>query len=174
MSKSAQTQSKTHPGSSLPGQHRTQGQKREPDTVSEETIDRLEKVTGGAEEPALHGGALGREINTLDAATEEQIDALRVDLTQDDDDIRNPRYGTGLIGDDMAEESLSRFTEVGKDLAEQGTVAVVPGREDTSKVLRKHHPNTSLARAQDVVEGNLDEPRDERRMEPKVDEGTAA
>ena len=42
------------------------------------------------------------------------------------------------------------------------------------RVLRRHHPNTGIARAQDVVEGNLDQPRDEEVMERKVDEGTAA
>lgn len=57
---------------------------------------------------------------------------------------------------------------------DQGVVTVEPGRDDTSQVLRRHHPNTGIARAQDVIEGNLDEPRDEEVMERKADEGTAA
>jgi hypothetical protein len=50
---------------------------------------------------------------------------------------------------------------------------VVPGRDDTSETLRRHHPNTDVARADAVVEGNLDEPRDEEVGERMVDEGTA-
>ena len=74
----------------------------------------------------------------------------------------------------LAEEEIARFTEVGPMQPDQGVVSVEPGRDDTSRVLRRHHPNTGIARAQDVVEGNLDQPRDEEVMERKVDEGTAA
>jgi hypothetical protein len=39
--------------------------------------------------------------------------------------------------------------------------------------VRKHHPNTTIAGSDAVVEGNLDEPMDESIVERKVDEGTA-
>lgn len=144
------------------------------DVATEADLDRLEAITGGAEDPKLYRGALGRKIDELDATTEEEVDALRVNMRQDDQDVRSTRYGTGLIGDDLAAERLAGFTESGPELPDKGVVSVVPGREDTSKVLRKHHPNSSVARSQDVVEGNLDEPRDQNRSEPRVDEGTAA
>ena len=51
---------------------------------------------------------------------------------------------------------------------------MAPGRDDTSRVLLRHHSNTKIARAEDVLEGNLDEPRDEEVMDRKVDEGTPA
>lgn len=143
------------------------------DVATDATVDRLEAITGGAEDPPVYGGALGREIDKLDATTDEEVDALRVDLYQDDE-VAEPRDGTGLVADDLAAEHVAEFTEVGRDLPDKGVVSAVPGRDDTSEVLRSHHPNTEIARAQDVVEGNLEEPRDEERVERKVDEGTAA
>jgi hypothetical protein len=56
-------------------------------------------------------------------------------------------------------------------LDEEGAESLVPGRFDTGAVLAAHHPNTEIARAEAVVEGNLDESRDERREDVKVDEG---
>ena len=54
-----------------------------------------------------------------------------------------------------------------------GVVSVEPGRDDTSRILRRHHPNTTIAGSEAIVEGNLDEPMDETITERKVDEGTA-
>ncbi|HWG19995.1 MAG TPA: hypothetical protein VG225_05640 [Terracidiphilus sp.] len=160
------------------GMHKSQarGQNRpyaSGDVATESTLDRLEKITGGAEEPLIYRGDLAREANQLDASTEEEVDALRVNLTQDTG-VQDTRNGTGKIADDLARERIAGMTEVGPDLENKGVVSAVPGRDDTSSILRRHHPNTGLARAQDVVEGNLDEPRDEARMDRKVDEGTAA
>jgi len=47
------------------------------------------------------------------------------------------------------------------------------GRFDdlSGTVLAGHHPDTEIARAEAVVEGNVDEARDERREDVKVDEG---
>ena len=111
-------------------------------------------------------------MDELDASTEEEIDALEVNLTQEDE-IASTRDGSGRVIDDVAEEELARFTEVGPMQTDQGVVPVAPGRDDTSAVLRRHHPNTEIARSEDIVEGNLDEPRDEEVVERKVDEGTA-
>ena len=145
------------------------------DTVDAATIDRLEAIAGGAEEDdseVFLDPHLSREIDKLDATTEEEIDALRVDLVQDGGESHTEDT-SGLIVDDVAEEEIARFTETGPMQKDQGVVSVAPGREDTSRRLRRHHPNT-VARSQDVVEGNLDEPRDEEVGERKVDEGTAA
>lgn len=149
---------------------------RADDAADAATIDRLSAIAGGADEddPRLFQDKhLSREIEKLDAETEEEIDALRVDLVQDGGESHTDD-SSGRIVDDTAEEELARFTEVGPMQADQGVASVEPGRDDTSRVLRRHHPNTEVARAQDVVEGNLDEPRDEEVVEPKRDEGTAA
>ncbi len=144
------------------------------DVATESTLQRLEAIAGGADEddPRLFDEDLSEDVAELDAETDEEIDALRVNLYQDDDEIGATRDGTGRIVDDAAEEELARFTETGPMQPDQGVVSVEPGRDDTSRVLRSHHPNTP-ARSQDVVEGNLDEPRDEEVMDRKVDEGTA-
>lgn len=143
------------------------------DTAGEDALDRLDQTTGGAEQPLAFRKGLARETAKLNAQTEEEVDALRVNLTQDDDSRQNTRYGTGIIADDMAQERMAGATEVGKDLDDKGVNVVVPGRDNTSRVLRGHHPNTP-ARSQNVLEGNLEEPREEARTDRKVDEGTAA
>lgn len=144
------------------------------DIATEATLQRLEAIAGGADEddPGIYEGRLGRQLDELAATTEEEVDALRINLEQDDAPP-NTRDGTGRVVDDVAEEELARFTEVGPMQPDQGVVTVEPGRDDTSETLRAHHPNTDVARAQDVVEGNLDEPMNEQVMERKVDEGTA-
>jgi hypothetical protein len=145
------------------------------DIATTGTIDRLEEITGGDgkdRESLPVTGRLGRQIDALDASTDEEIDALQLDLTQVDE-RSNARDGSGRIVDEVAEERLAEFTEVGPDLEDEGVLDVVPGLDDTSQVLRDHHPNTEFGRADAVVEGNFDEPRDEELEERKVDEGTA-
>lgn len=114
-----------------------------------------------------------QETRKLNASTEEEVDALRVDLFQEDE-RPNARDGSGRVVDDIAEARIAKFTEAGPHTDGRGAESLEPGRDDTSKILRRHHPNTRIARAEDVVEGNLDEPREETRGERKVDEGTAA
>ena len=151
------------------------------DTVDAATIERLEAITGGADiddepflidESAPVGGLSARKQDELDASAEEQVDALELNLYQDDNQ-RNSRDGSGLIADDLAEERLAEVTEVGGMLYEDGVHPTTPGRDDTSAVIREHHPNTEIARSETVVEGNLDEARDERKVDAKVDEGGA-
>ncbi|HEX4284451.1 MAG TPA: hypothetical protein VHZ28_05125 [Terracidiphilus sp.] len=138
------------------------------DTADDGTLDRLEDITGGADEPGLYEGELARKVDGLDAETEEEVDALELDLYQDDarTDTTN---GSGRIVDDLAEEQIAGFTEVGPDLEDRGARSVAPSLDETSSILRRHHPDAS-----NVGEGNLDEPRDEERGESKVDDGTAA
>lgn len=128
-------------------------------------------VTAGSK-PRMVQEDLARQTAALNASTDEEVDALRVDLMQDPRG-RDTRDGTGKIVDEVAREHMAGMTEVGPELDDKGVVSAVPGRDNPSGILRRHHPNTEVARAQDVVEGNLEEPRDEGRMERKVDEGTA-
>jgi hypothetical protein len=114
------------------------------------------------------------DLSKLDALTGEEIDALRVDLVQDADDIHDPDDGTGLIGDDVARDRIESLTESGPDSGDRGVLNESPGRDDTSDILRKHRLNTDDARAWEEMEDNLDEPRDELISDRDVDEGTAA
>ena len=106
------------------------------------------------------------------ASTEEEVDALRVNLTQDDYPS-SARDSSGRVVDDSAQERLARFTEADPMQGDIGVVSVEPGRDDTSRILRRHHPNTTIARSDAVVEGNFDEPMDEIIMDRKVDGGRA-
>jgi hypothetical protein len=147
---------------------------REDDAVSEDALDRLEQITGGAEQPRAYRGEMAREAEKLQAETEEQLDALRVNLNQDGNRMNDTRHGTGIIADDVARDQIARATEVGPELEDMGVNAVVPGRENTSGRLRRRHPDTGIARAGNVVEGNVEEPREEGTTDRRVDEGTAA
>lgn len=118
-------------------------------------------------------GKLGHEIRKLNARTEEEVDALKADLFQADE-RPSGRDGSGRVVDELAEAKLARFTEVGPLEADRGAESLTPGRDDTSATLRRHYPNTGVARAESAADGNLDETREENRVERKVDEGTAA
>jgi hypothetical protein len=144
---------------------------RSDDFATEAALDRLEVITGGADESDIFEGALGQKFDELDASTEEELDALEVNLIQEDE-RPNARDGSGLIVDDSAQEQLARFTEADPSQSDLGAVSVEPGNDDTSAVLRRHHPNSSIARSDAVVEDNLDEPMDETVTERNVDEGT--
>lgn len=147
------------------------------DAVTEEQLDRAQAITAREDNTGANFSDrdpdLDRELDKLAASTEEEVDALRVNMMQDSE-IRDPHHGTGRIVDDVAQESMAVYTESGKGLDDKGVMSVAPGRDDTSREIREHHPNTRIARAQNVVEGNLDEPREESRTDRKVDEGTAA
>ena len=114
-----------------------------------------------------------RARNIEEAQSAEQIDALEQDLTQSGEETVNSRDGSGLISDDVAQERLAEVTETGPMLDEEGAESLFPGREDTSATLSEHHPNDEVARSEAVVEGNLDETRDEIKHDVKVDEGGA-
>jgi len=139
----------------------------------EADLDRLESVTGGADDPVIAEGELGDQFDALDAGTDEEIDALEVNLFQDDE-LSNARDGSGIIVDDVAEERIGKLTETGPWEDAQGTASVSPGRDDTSSTLRRHHSNTEVSRTEDIVEGNMDEPRDEIKSDAMADEGTGA
>jgi hypothetical protein len=136
-------------------------------------VERVEVLAAGAENSDdVEADGLGEQLAELAATTEEEVDALKVNLLQDDEPP-STRDSSGRVVDDTAQERLARFTEADPMQGDIGVVSVEPGRDDTSRVLRRHHPNTTIARSDAVVEGNLDEPMDETVMERKVDEGTA-
>ena len=76
-----------------------------------------------------------------DASLEEEEDALKLDLTQDDetderDDVTDEE-GSGLISDEVAEEQIEEITETGPAIEDEGAKPVVPGRQDTSRKLEE-------------------------------------
>ena len=140
---------------------------------TDSTEERIEVLAEGAEGRAqMEADGLSKELDELAATTDEELDALRLNLVQEDE-RPNSRDGSGLVVDEAAEERIARFTEADPNQTNLGAWSVEPGRDDTSEILRRHHPNTSIARSDAVVEGNIDEPMDESVDERKVDEGTA-
>src|SRR5690348_11900164 len=128
----------------------------------------------GEERPAQAAAGESAAEHADAAQTAEEVDALRLDLTQDTDTGTN-RDGTGIVNDEVAEERLSEITEVGPFVGDRGAEPVVPGRDDTSAVLAEHETNPEVARDEAVVEGNVEETRTDRfNDDKKVDEGTGA
>jgi hypothetical protein len=150
------------------------GEQTNPDDLgSDGTLERVEVLAAGAEErDDMEKDDLGEKLAELAVTTEEEVDALRVNLMQDPHP-QSTRDSSGRVVDDTAEERVARFTEADPMQGELGALSVEPGRDDTSGVLRKHHPNTEIARSDAVVEGNLEEPMDEAIGQRKVDEGTS-
>jgi N utilization substance protein A len=107
------------------------------------------------------------------ASSEEEVDALRQDLVQAGDEP-STADGTGPISDELAAERIEELTESGPALDTEGAESLVPGRQDTSAILAEHETNPELARDESVVEGNVEEVREEAFGEKKVDEGTGA
>jgi N utilization substance protein A len=143
------------------------------DGASETELDRLETLTGGAEpEVEPSAGATAEELNQADAEAAEEVDALTVNL-YGGEDLPDAQDGSGRVVDDTAEERMAELTETGPMLDGDGAESLTPGRDDTSAVLREHHPNTDIARSEVVGEGNVEETKDERKEDAKVDEGGA-
>lgn len=117
-------------------------------------------------EKAREGSTIQREARKLDASTDEEVDALRVDFFQEDEPA-DAHDGSGRVVDELAEEKVAKFTEVGPRSGDRGAESLLPGRDDTSSTLRRHYPGNAIARTEDGAEGNLDEPREEMRVERK-------
>jgi len=126
----------------------------------------------GEDHPPLETPSLAEAAHIADAQAEEEIDALQQDLTQAGEE-RTSEDGSGLISDEVAEERLAEITEEGPALADEGAESLAAGREDTSEVLAEHRPNTEIAGAEAIIEGNVDETIKEEAGERKVDEGGA-
>ena len=127
----------------------------------------------GEERPAPAPGtdAAGvAEAAQLEAAqSDEEIAALEQDLTQAGEETASAD-GSGLITDEVAEERIAELTEEGEALDGEGAESLVPGREDTSEVLAEHE---AVAEAEDndaVLEGNVEEVRDEETDASKENE----
>jgi N utilization substance protein A len=123
----------------------------------------------GEARPASASVSDAEAAHIADVQAEEEIEALEQDLTQAGEE-RPSEDGSGLVSDELAEERLAEVTETGEALEDEGAESIAPGREDTSEVLAEHHPH---ADNDAVVEGNVDEPKDEAVESQKVDEGGA-
>jgi len=123
----------------------------EADLATDASIDRLEGITGGAYSPALYEGRLGRQAEALDASTAEEVDALEVNLLQDES-LDIARDGTGRVVDEVAEEQLAQFTETGSDTEEDGGLPLAVGRQDTGAVLLRHQQSVESGQADASVE----------------------
>jgi len=122
----------------------------------------------------MPGKSIKSEFQKLDASTDEELDALEIDLTQDDGDDLRTDDGTGIVSDDLAQERIEELTEVGPDAGDRGVVNAAPGHDDTSKTLRRHNRSYEAERAEETAEASLDEPRDEEVGERIIDEDDVA
>jgi transcription termination/antitermination protein NusA len=132
------------------------------DVVSDATLNRLETLTGGAEVPmsAAKDPQLADRLDELDAGTEEEIDALKMNLLQEDE-LPDDIDGTGRVVDEVAEERIAALTETEPLQDARGARSVEAGNDDTSEEIRRHHPGMQIVDADALSEGNIEETRDE-------------
>jgi hypothetical protein len=155
------------------GNHSSREQAQTADPDIDSTLEQVEILAAGAQESDdMDEEGLGEKLAELAVTSEEEVDALRINLLQEDE-RPDALDGSGLVVDDVAEERLARFTEADPMEDDLGAVSVEPGRDNTSAVLRRHFANTSIADSDAVGEGNLDEPMDETVTDRRVDEGSA-
>jgi transcription termination/antitermination protein NusA len=133
----------------------------------ERPVELAAAAEGGSE--AAEASAEAAELKAEEASLDEEIDALKQDLTQSEEEPESAD-GTGIINDEVAEERIAELTEVGPDLDEEGAESVVPGRDDTSETLVAHETHPEAGEDDAVVEGNVEEVRDEEVEGKKVDE----
>jgi len=135
--------------------------------IGEKTLEKISTAVRhyfGEYEPGEERPAQAAE----DASTAEEIDALKLDLTQEGEEPVS-QDGSGLISDEVAEERLAEETETGEALDTEGAEAVAPGREDVSEMLAAHKSSVETA-----VEGNVEEVKEEELQDQKTDKGTGA
>ncbi len=85
-----------------------------------------------------------------EASLAEEEDALKLDLTQEEDE-RPSDDGTGLIRDEVAEEELAEVTESG-ELEDEGAEPVSPGAQDTSYRLVENEVDEDVAESGELRE----------------------
>jgi N utilization substance protein A len=146
--------------------------------IGEKTLEKISVAVrhyfGQYEEGEERPAVAEAKADQADAASsEEEVDALKQDLTQAGEETPSAD-GSGRVADEVAEERIAELTEVGPALDTEGAESLVPGREDTSAVLAEHETNPEVARDEAVVEGNVEEIREEELGEKKTDEGTGA
>lgn len=111
------------------------------------TLDRVEVLAAGAQKSDnIEEDDLGEKLAELAVTTEEEVDALRINLLQEDERA-SAHDGSGRVVDDAAEERIARLTESDPMQDNLGAVSIEPGSDNTSSVLREHHPNSSIARS---------------------------
>jgi N utilization substance protein A len=125
-----------------------------------EAAEGAEAAAEGGAEASTEASAEAAALKAEEASLDEEIDALQQDLTQSGEESVS-EDGSGLINDEVAEERLAEVTEVGPDLEEEGAESLDPGREDVSEMLAEHEPNPKLDLDETVLEGNLEEVKDE-------------
>ena len=107
------------------------------DAGADSTLEQVEILAAGAEEnDDIEEEGLGEKLAELAVTSEEEVDALRINLLQEDE-RPNARDGSGLVVDDVAEESRAQFTEADPMQDDLGAVSVEPGDDNINAVLKR-------------------------------------
>lgn len=142
------------------------------DVRDDSRLERVELLAADAQARAdLEAEGFGEDLAQLAVTTEEEVDALRINLLQGDEPA-GTRNSTGRVVDKRAEERIRRFTGSDPIKADLGAAGVEPGHDNTSEVLRIDHHDASIRRSEALAEGNLEEPIDESVSDSRKDEGT--
>ena len=104
-----QETNQSHPGQAGNLSPREQSSTADPGTDS--TLERVEVLAAGAEKiDNIEEDGLGEKLAELAVTTEEEVDALKINLVQEDE-RSSSRDGSSWLVDEAAEERMARFTE---------------------------------------------------------------
>lgn len=141
------------------------------DLGADSNLERVEVLAASAQNQNIEQEGLGEKLAELAVTTEEELDALRINLLQEDERAQT-RDSSGRVVDDAAEERIASFTESDPMQGDLGAASVEPGRDNTSFLLCENQPNLSIDHSDAVFEGDLDESMDETAA-PEQDEDTS-
>ncbi len=153
--------------------------------IGEKTLEKIsvavrhyfgEYEPGEEREGAAPSSEEEQKRSSEEASLDEEIDALTQDLTQEGEDGVSPD-GSGRIVDELAEERLAEITEVESELETEGGESLEPGLRDVSERFAGDKPHglehRKLVEEDAVLEGNVEEIKDEDRVEIESKEGGA-
>jgi N utilization substance protein A len=119
------------------------------------------ELTESEQEKLASDPELARAAAIERASSEEEEAALRLDISEETEEIPDTRDGSGLIVDDIAAQRMEKLTESGEDVGEFGVENLAPGRDDTSAALEAHRPHLADGELADKVNPDESESKQE-------------
>jgi transcription termination/antitermination protein NusA len=133
--------------------------------IGEKTLEKISLAVrhyfGEYEPGEEHPAAKAREVSAATeeaierAQSDEELDALKLNLEETGDGAAADEDGSGLVRDGIAAERMEELTESGENSGDVGVFEVSPGQQDTSHKLAENE--SRLEEESQAGEGGADE-----------------